>query len=415
MPGPNGAPSGTAPRARPLRIGLFGAFHPMSDRAGGSSTGMAVLFEGSARVAHVTVFGTAGSTAPEHLALPHLTVLPIWSPDRPRTLLKALRAMTRRAGELDGYVFNIYPTSFGRFPPANGLGMLLPVFVAKLTRRPVVVFMHNFVESQDLTRLGYEVSPLAVRAAMWLEARVARSTIVVTGLPSVAEAARTALRAPVRLVPFRFVDSVAGLLAEVPHPTSASGPPSAEDPLKILLFGSWGPQKDLEGALALLRPWIEGGANATVTVAGAANPNFPPYIALLERLARELPKDGFRFIGRVEDTRLAEVFRGHDVLLLPYHATGGYSGVMNLGAAFGIQVVAYDHAQLREFAGQLGIDAQFVPPNDGEAVRRALLEAGRRRTRRSRDTEGRLAIARAGTEAILDLLGAPPAPAGAVP
>jgi glycosyltransferase involved in cell wall biosynthesis len=368
---------------------------------------MAVLFESSARVARVVVFGTAGSSAPEHLDLPNLTVLPIWSPDRPRTLLRALWAMTRRASELDGYVFNIYPTAFGRFPPANGLGMLLPVLVARLTRRPVVVFMHNFVESQDLSRLGYEVSPYSIRAAMWLEARVARSTIVVTGLPSVAEAARKALRSPIRLVPLRFVDSVAGLMADGPGRTDGHGPPTAADPLRVLLFGSWGPQKDLEGAVALLRPWVASGAFVKVTVAGAANPNFPQYVQLLERLAGELPPEGFQFLGRIEDTKLAEVFLGHDVLLLPYHATGGYSGVMNLGAAFGIQVVAYDHPQLREFAKQLGIDAQFVPTGDAAAVQRALQSAGERRAQRSRDTEGRLATARTGTEAILDLLGVP--------
>src|SRR5579871_1089966 len=169
MAGPDGAP--TAP-AGGLRLGFFGAFHPMTDRAGAASTGMVLLMARSPQVRRLVVFGPDNAAPPGSPELPATEVVPVWSPDSPRSLLRALRAMTARAPELDGYLFSIYPTFFGRTPAANGLGMLLPVLVRRLTGRPVVVFMHNFVESQDIRTLGYDVSPASLRAARWLERRL---------------------------------------------------------------------------------------------------------------------------------------------------------------------------------------------------------------------------------------------------
>jgi glycosyltransferase involved in cell wall biosynthesis len=202
----------------------------------------------------------------------------------------------------------------------------------------------------------------------------------------------------------RFVESATGLLKDAPDAPRRLGAPSASEPLKVLLFGTWGPQKDLEGAIAALRPMVRPGGSVQVTVAGAANPNFPEHARRLERLAQELPPPGFTFIGRVEDEDVPSVFLSHDVLLLPYHAAGGYSGVMNLGAAYGIPVIAYDHAQLRECAVQLGLTAVFVPATDPEALRVAVTDAGRHRGERSRDNAGRLAAARQAMERLLDLV-----------
>jgi glycosyltransferase involved in cell wall biosynthesis len=401
---PSAGPFGSS---RPLRIGFFGAFHPMSDRAGAASTGMAVLLALSSRVGRILVLGPRGARPPDGIAMERAEVIGIWEPDRLGTLIRSLRELTRRGSELDGYIFSIYPTAFGRRPMPNAFGLGMPVLVHWLTRRPVVVFMHNFVETQDLTKLGYDVSPIALRAAAFLERRLGRRTRVAAGLRSQAETAEQRLGVPVRWIPMRFVESVPGLLTGGAHGSEPHPAPPPGGPLRVLLFGTWGPQKDLIGALTAVRAEVNEGPGMHVTIAGGANPNFPEYGRQLAALAAELPSSGFRFIGHVADSDVPALFRSNDVLLLPYNASGGYSGVMNLGAAYGIRVIAYDQPQLRECAAGLGLAAVFVPAGDGHALVRALWDgrAGPAVPSSVEDpTEERLQLARAGVEGLIDLL-----------
>ena len=399
--------------AHALRLGFFGAFHPMTDRAGSASTGMVLMLDRSPRLAHLVVFGPEGARPLEGIDLPRTEVVPAWAVDDVPSLLRALRAMAHRAPELDGYLFSIYPTFFGRSPMANGVGLLLPVLLRRLTGRPVVVFMHNFVESQDVKTLGYDVSPLTLRAAHWLERRLGRATVLAAGLASMADTARSALGVDVTFVPVRFMESVPGLLspsARTPRETSST---ARRGPIRVLFFGTWGPQKDLEGALRALRPLADGATPVAVTIAGGSNPNFPEFGRLLDRLAQELPPATYRFRGHVAESEVPTLFRTHDVLVLPYRTTGGYSGVMNVAGAFGIPVVAYDTPQLRECARLVEVPARFVRDGDGEALRSAVREAADSPA----GAEGvarRLADARAGAERLLDLFGpgngAAPAP-----
>ena len=367
MPAGDRGPGGPASSRR--RLGFFGAFHPMTDRAGAASTGMVLLIARSPNVERLVVFGPEGAAAPPGLGLATMEVRGAWSVDDPASLLRCLRAMVRASEGLDGFLFSIYPTFFGRRPAANGIGMLLPVLLRRLTGKPVVVFMHNFVESQDIAALGYDVPPSTVKAALWLERRLGRATTLVAGLASAAATVESELGVPVAYVPMRFVESVPGLLTAPPAPARAVDPGNP----RILFFGTWGPQKDLAGALEALRPLAERPEGVHVTIAGTANPNFPEYAAGLERLRRELPTASFRFLGHVAEPDVPALFQSHDVLVLPYRTTGGYSGVMNVGGAYGIRIVAYDQPQLRECARLLDLAAEFVPAGDAEALRAALL------------------------------------------
>lgn len=390
-----------------LRLGFFGAFHPMTDRAGAASTGMVLLLARSPRVRSLVVFGPEGARPPEGVDLPVTEVRPTWASDHPLSLVAALQAMVRRAPELDGYLFSINPTLFGRKSLANGLGMLLPVAVRRLTGKPVVVFMHNLVVSQDFRTLGYNPSPGSLAAARWLERTVGRSTRVAAGLESMVRAAHEELRIPIDFVPMRYVESAPVLLSgDAARLAPAERGP--EEPRRILFFGVWGPQKDLAGALEMLEGLGASAGPFTVTVAGGAHPNFPEYAERLRQLAERLPAARYRFLGHVAEPDVPALFRAHDVLVLPYRAAGGYSGVMNVGATYGIPIIAYDHPQLRECARVLGVDARFIPAGDGEAFQRALTAPPEATPAGS--AAQHLADAQAAIEGLLDLYAPGPRP-----
>src|SRR4029077_9700216 len=98
-----------------------------------------------------------------------------------------------------------------------------------------------------------------------------------------------------------------------------NGVPAASrqfDGVRVLLFGAWGPQKDLSGAVGVLQRLRADGLPMRVTVAGGSNPNFPEFETELARLKAAAPPPDFRFLGHVADEMVPELFEGHDVLLL---------------------------------------------------------------------------------------------------
>ncbi|MCI4366945.1 MAG: glycosyltransferase [Thermoplasmata archaeon] len=342
-------------------------------RTGGGSTGTALLLAASPRVEQVVVFGPTVARLPEGVDTARIRLVPIWKPDDLWSLVRSGWAMWKESSRLDGFIFSLSVTTFGRRSIVNAAGLLLPVILRRATGKPVVVFVHNFIETQHLEQLGYTPTASARWAASVLERLIIRSTTAVVGLESQQQVVESALGGTVHCIPMRFAEMVHPWLAKSTV-VSVPVPPSPGDALRVLLFGFWGPQKDLRGALDVLQRLQEDGVPLRVTVAGDAHPDFPEYARELESMKARLSKDAFQFVGFVPNEELRALFDGHDVMLMPYHTTGGYSGVMNLACGFQLPVVAYDLPELRENAAILGGRPAFVPSGNLEAIRSALAQ-----------------------------------------
>ncbi len=368
-----------------MRIGLFGAYHPEYRRSGSVTTSLSVLLSELEEVDRVVVFAQAGASLPAVPMARPPEVVPAWRFDDPGSLVAAAVRMLGASRRLDAFLFNIYLTSFGARRVSNAVGLLIAPFLALLSRRPVVVYMHNLLETQDVRALGYAPGRATRLLLRVIEYALLRLTDVVVPLRD--QATTIARHFSVGATPLflPYMDAAYLSLAQVaaapssPPPAPELGAPEGPG---ILLFGAWGPQKDLPGALKALHELRASGLRFRVTVAGAANVGFPEFADVLDRLEQQYRPDGFAFRGTVPDERLLELFAQHQVLVLPYAATGGQSGVMNLGTLARQTVVAYDSPQLRETAELLGTEVEFVPAGDREALlaalRRAVLRAGER-------------------------------------
>jgi glycosyltransferase involved in cell wall biosynthesis len=392
------------PRPNGLRIGFFGSFYPSSERAGSFSTSLVWELARSPKVSRVEVFGPPRSALPPGGDARRVAVRAAWTPDDPTSIARAGWAMVRARSETDVYLFSIYVTAFGRRPAANALGLLLPTFVRIATGRPVFVYMHNLLETQDPGTLGYTVSRSARVGVRLLERLLTLTTRLIVPLRSM----RTVVErdvggdCEVRVLPFLEPLFAATRPGAAPI-DSLPIPPSP--PVRILLFGYWGPQKDLRGALNVLEAMVRDGAPVEVTIAGEANPGFPEYAKEIDAARRRLPTDRFHFVGRVEEEAVFPMARGHHVLLLPYRATGGISGVMNVGALADLDLAAYDVPQLREFANDLGEEVAFVRPYDEPALAQALADVVARRLRpgdRADRFHEKVARARSVVDAFVD-------------
>lgn len=393
-----------------MRVGIFGNFYPVSARAGSATTGIAFLLSQSRHVRSIIVYGSLEATVPPGFPPNRIQVARSWKVGSATRLGISLLTLLRSARNLDLVLFSIYPTAFGRNPVANGAGLLIPSLLARLSGRRVVVYMHNFLETQDVTALGYRPGWFTRRAVRTLERWLLSTTEVIVSLPSMEDAVhrRLGLTAQVRALP--YVEAVYSATISPGGGVAARTSPD-DAAAHVLLFGSWGPQKDLERALSQLTGLIRDGANLRVTIAGGVNPNFPEYRAQFEAAVTGLDKNQFSVVGYVPELEVFPLVRSADVVFLPYRAGGGYSGVMNCAGLAETPIVAYDVPQLREFAAVVGIPVEFVDPTDQTQLERALDRARSQSRKRSPKTSGvadeQLARARSAVEALLEM---PPSP-----
>lgn len=362
------------PRQRDLKLGFFGAFFPEFQKAGNSSTGIVLLLSRSSRVQSVRAYVPVGSQQPPGLGDAVVNLEKSWQFDDPVSLLRTgLKIITARP-LVNAFLFNIHITSFGKRAAGNALGITLPVLVRIGSRVPVVVYMHNFLESQDVARLGYSPSFLTRWVVRALETVLIRTTKVVVPLKSQSDLMNSTTGGKTSTLFFPYIEVVLSLLqrASSPEPGSAS---TTTGRVRVLLFGHWGPQKDADGAFEALANVIDRGTPIEVTVAGAVNSNFPEFGSELARWKSRLPEARFTFLPDLSEQGVLELIRRHDILFLPYHAAGGYSGALNAAAATGIRVIAYDLPQLRETAQLLESQVTFVRPTSGAAVQDVLIAA----------------------------------------
>ena len=359
-------------RSKGVTVGFFGSFYPMVDRLSTTSTGLVALFSMSEKIEKVIVFSPQSSVLSNGLDSKKIRMIPSWKYDSVTSLIKTLFKMIKMKKYVDIYFFNIFLTSFGSSRKANVTGLLLPILLARLTGKRVCTYMHNFIETQNIEKLGYRKTWWATKIANLLERLIAHNTLLLVPLKSQRTVLETILHTKVHDVVIPYVEGLCSFMCS-PNvgPDSRKGNGVAPT---FLLFGSWGPQKDLEGALTIFSELSSEGYDLQVVVAGKVNSNFPSYSRKIENFINDFPVKNVKWTKNVPEENISELFYSSDVLFLPYNAAGGYSAVMNVGAFYGIKMVAYDIPELREFNSIINAGCVFVDPSDNASIKRTLLK-----------------------------------------
>lgn len=392
---------------RGLRVGFFGTFYPDSRRVGGFSTGVVAALLSSEVLSSITIFAQDSAFLPGKIDWSKATMENCWRHDDPRSLLKALLLMLRKSSNLDAFLFNTYVTAFGKRALANVAGLLMPPIVTFVTRKPVVVYFHNFLETQEVSQLGYHPSNVQRWGVRLLERLLLATTRVVVPL----ESQRLLVSEEFGVVPSKvfvpFAEPFGLSVASQDGPKNTATPP--DDPTKILLLGVWGPQKDLDGAIEAIRSARARGSHISLSMSGAINPNFPEYKDIVSRVVNGMDPSWFTYLGDVDEAEVLRIVRSHDLLILPYRTSGGYSGAMSVGAYCGIGIIAYNLDQLRETARELGVHPTFVRKGDVNCLADNIVRfcSEIRRFRDSRSLDPRESFdprVRDGAERLLDLM-----------
>jgi glycosyltransferase involved in cell wall biosynthesis len=351
-----------------MRLAIVGSFYPETTRLGTVTTGLVDLLSSNPNVSHISIFAQEGASLHPAIDARRVSVFESWRVDDPPSFFHLAKLLREHFDDIDRILFNVYLTVFGKSSFSNSLGLCLPMVTRLMGRKPVSVYMHNFIETQNLLALGYGNRLVGRVGAMVLERLLAVTTDLVAPLPSQASTLARAIGRPVRSVFVPFVEAL-------PDGRLARGPPPPDDErrLHLLMFGAWGPQKDLATPLRCVSELLSKGTRLKFKIAGGTNTNFPRKLPQIESKSLDEPATSIFYEPNVPYARVPALFGESDLLLMPYNATGGYSGVMNVAAYYGIPVIAYDVGALRETATLSGAEVRFIPPHDVRELAHEIL------------------------------------------
>ncbi|MBI3978923.1 MAG: glycosyltransferase [Chloroflexi bacterium] len=288
-----------------------------------------------------------------------------WTRGDPRSILALLPRLVR--ARPDAAWFNLGLTMFGTSGPAAATGLSLPGLAA-LAGLHVVVTLHELPDTSDLDSLGFHAGPVAgIAGGFAIRALLGAAWVAVT------------LR--------RYRDALVhryGAANVVHVPLGAYAEPEmAPEPSepRILMFASYAPHKNLPVLLDAFR-WLRRERPALhLTVAGADHPRFPGYVAAVRRSAG--PLSGVSWLGPVEQTGIADLFRSCTVVALPYRATTGSSSVLHYAGTYGRTAVVSCLPDFRALVEEEHLAVEFCLPNSAAdlaaALARLLNDTARRR------------------------------------
>ncbi len=362
-----------------MRLGLCCNFYPAKDRLGTHSTSLALLLQRADPKLEMDLIVPRGSAWPQGFSRDRVRLLPSWRHGDPSSILGAALRLARIRGPATARLLNWFPTCFGETRSANAMGMLLPGVARAFSGGRTAVYAHNFIETQDVRRLGYHAGRVTRAGISLFEQLLARASLVIVPLESQAQTLRERHGLTARAIPIPFTEALFGhwshgVPTDAPPPIRRS-PPSPQSPYRILMFGVWGPQKDFENVLPVLTNLYREGRPLEIVLAGTINRFFPHYREKIDAALRDLPPEVCRFVPNPPDEQTPELFGNSDLVILPYNAIAGPSGVMGLAAFHDCRIIAYDVGELREYDAILRGGTVFVRPRDRDEMRRAVLDA----------------------------------------
>ena len=244
------------------------------------------------------------------------------------------------------YIFNYFPTSLGNGRLKNFIWSLVPIYLRFRGMRVMVIF-HNSVSTSDWKSLGY-TRPLDKIGAMIfgiVERVLFKTTDSVFLLNMYKDMILKKFGLNVIVAKFKYLESLTACLASDNVNSKLVEVERSEMIKTIHIHGNFGPQKDIELALAILAKIAGEGAKFRLLITGSINPHFPVFKDKLDFLLNKYKSIISEVIIPISESLIFEVFKETDILILPYMAAGGRSGVMDLGAFFDQDIVVFEHSE----------------------------------------------------------------------
>ena len=283
---------------------------------------------------------------------PKVKVLRVWKADNLLSVLSVMYYILKLRPDV--VHFNVSFQSFGKNKLTNVTGLSL-ILLCRLLGFRVLAGVHTLGEKADLEKFHLKDS-LLNRVGILIATKIILSAQSVVVL----------VRSYGDFLKKRYGHKG---VQYIPHGASVDPHLKVNTNEKvILIFGHMGPHKGLPLMFEAFEKIVKEKGNIKLLVAGSNHPNFPNY---LEKFVKAHTPN-VEFSGYVPQEKLGSVFRMTDVVVLPYNAAPGTSGVFHLACGYGRPIVASDLPEIRELVDD-GASAILVPPGDVDALKDAIL------------------------------------------
>ncbi len=311
----------------------------------------------------------------EKLNLPSkIKVIESYRYDSAYSLLNLLKL---RHSFYDKVIFNILSTAFGSSSISNAMGISIPIILLKMFRmNNIEVIYHNSVLTNDVEKLGYTsiYDKLRSKVLKFIESYMFKNVKTFVLLELYKEKINHIfLKNKANHLNARYLEAMATIFINELQGSETMTLDASRNIPRILLHGNWGPQKNIELALASLDKLRSKGITFDLAITGGINHHFPQYE---QQFMSTLKQYDFlkSYIGTISEKKILEVFTTSDILMLPYNTPGGHSAVLEQAIFFEIPTIAIDFPEYREEA----IGKEFItltsPTNLYRALRSTLAE-----------------------------------------
>jgi len=283
---------------------------------------------------------------PNHLGLTEIEYC--WQPDSFNARPAILSRLKRLNPDL--IWFNLGASIFGKSPLHNVSGSLTPM-LAKQMGYPTVVTLHELVEFADLRALNAPGGPFAPVGARLLTRIATQADVICLTMYHYKE-----------LLSTRQVDCAHIPIGAYHEPELLNESGSQE----LLFFTTLAPFKGLELLIEAFCRLRKKYPRLKLNIAGAEHTRFSNYTKELRTRFKEM--DDIRWLGQIPEDQVRNLFRGSQIVVLPYTASTGSSSVLYQAATWGRAVIASDLEEICMLASENNLQIEFFKTGNIESL-----------------------------------------------
>ncbi|QRF75031.1 hypothetical protein Thermo_00524 [Thermoplasmatales archaeon] len=331
-----------------MRIAYVGNFHNFGNSVATAGTAIVYLMSELEEVDGIDVFCAVPNFKKEQTFVSDkVKIYPTFDPRKP---LSTINLYGIKWKNYDKIIFNILPTAFGKSALLNMIGVLAPYILTKFGHRNIRVVYHNSTFTNDVERLGYNSRTDRIKKIILskVEMRMFESLPVYMPLKIyVNRILSKKNKALVKHIDMRYFEAIPTIYINALSRKKFIER-SKNSNKTILLHGYWGPQKNLELALENLLKLRSEGLEFYLILSGGVNGNFPDYVNRFNELVKKYSSTIDERLGYVVERDILKLFKRSDLVVIPYNAPGGHSGVLETAIAFDNSVICIKHPEYEE-------------------------------------------------------------------
>ena len=385
-----------------MRIAYIGDFINHGKFLAPTGTSIVLLLSEAPDVEVIDVYCPALNAKTEPFKQPEkVTITESYSYDNPVSIVKLLKV---RKKYYDKVIFNIMPTAFGNGSLPNLIGLLIPLMLRILFRKNnIEVIYHNSVYTNDISKLGYDSHYDKFRSFILgiVEKGIFKSVTTFVFLQLYKDRITGKIgNNQVSVLNGRYLEAITTVYMNGAFNHDHLSLPERDQLPRILMHGSWGPQKNIELGLDALFELRKQGYYFDLIISGGINHHFEEYEEKFHLLLKKYNEIINQYLGIVKEADIMELFTRADLLILPYNTPGGHSAVLEQAIFFEVPTIAIDFPEYREQA--MGIE-YVILKNTGEFNSNFLIEYLKIDSKRELKVRGKIQESVKNIQALLEI------------